>query len=107
CRASYGANLCAHRPSCSPRPRHAPYAGHCGRSSRGPPSDRGLSWRRRFGDPIVTILELQEVSAWYGRYAALEGISLTVGVGQAIGVLGANGSGKTTTLRAISGMVHT
>jgi branched-chain amino acid transport system ATP-binding protein len=51
------------------------------------------------------LLELEDVTARYGRVTALHGISLTVGEGEAVAVLGANGAGKTTTLRAISGSV--
>jgi branched-chain amino acid transport system ATP-binding protein len=42
----------------------------------------------------------------YGQRRALEGVSLTVGPGEIVTLLGANGSGKSTTLRAISGLVR-
>ena len=51
------------------------------------------------------LLELEDVTARYGPVIALDGISLSVGEGEAVAVLGANGAGKTTTLRAISGSV--
>lgn len=54
----------------------------------------------------MTLLELEDVTAAYGRVQVLEGVSLSVPDGGAVGILGANGAGKTTTLRAISGTVR-
>jgi branched-chain amino acid transport system ATP-binding protein len=50
------------------------------------------------------LLELDEVSLAYGRITALHGISLTVGQGEIVALIGANGAGKSTTMRAISGL---
>lgn len=55
----------------------------------------------------MTLLELVDVTASYGRVQVLERVSLSVPDGGAVAILGANGAGKTTTLRAISGMVRT
>jgi len=54
----------------------------------------------------MTLLELTDVTAFYGPVQVLDGVSLEVPDGGAVGILGANGAGKTTTLRAISGMVR-
>jgi branched-chain amino acid transport system ATP-binding protein len=54
----------------------------------------------------MPLLELQNVEASYGPIRALHGISLTVDDGQVVAVLGANGAGKSTTLRAVSGLVR-
>ena len=54
---------------------------------------------------MPALLELRGVAARYGAVHALHAVSLTVGEGEAVAVLGANGAGKTTMLRAISGMV--
>jgi len=54
----------------------------------------------------MTLLELRDVTAFYGPVQVLDGVSLAVPEGGAVGILGANGAGKTTTLRAISGMVR-
>ena len=54
----------------------------------------------------MTLLELKDVTAYYGPVQLLEGVSLSVPDGGAVGILGANGAGKTTTLRAISGTVR-
>ena len=51
-------------------------------------------------------LELHDVSVSYGQRRALEDVSLTVGAGEIVALLGANGSGKSTTLRTISGLVR-
>ena len=51
------------------------------------------------------MLKLQLVSASYGSVPAISNVSIEVGEGEAVGLLGANGAGKSTTLRAISGLV--
>jgi branched-chain amino acid transport system ATP-binding protein len=52
------------------------------------------------------MLEIDDLSVAYGQRRALDGVSLTVREGEIVTLLGANGSGKSTTLRAISGLVH-
>lgn len=51
------------------------------------------------------MLELSGVSAFYGHSRALQDISLSVGRGEVLSVLGRNGVGKTTLLRAILGLM--
>jgi branched-chain amino acid transport system ATP-binding protein len=50
-------------------------------------------------------LEIDSLSAGYGRYDVVKDVSLTVGRGEAIALLGPNGAGKTTLLRAVMGLV--
>jgi branched-chain amino acid transport system ATP-binding protein len=50
------------------------------------------------------LLELENVTLLYGRIQALHGISMTVGQGEIVALIGANGAGKSTTMRAISGL---
>jgi branched-chain amino acid transport system ATP-binding protein len=50
------------------------------------------------------MLELKNVDAFYGRIQALRGVSLHVGKGQIVSLLGANGAGKTTAVRTIVGL---
>jgi branched-chain amino acid transport system ATP-binding protein len=52
------------------------------------------------------VLALSGVSASYGSVPAIGDVSIEVGEGEAVGLLGANGAGKSTTLRAISGLVR-
>ena len=51
------------------------------------------------------MLSLSSVSAGYGSFQALFGVSLEIARGEAVGVIGPNGAGKTTLMRVISGML--
>ncbi|HET9036456.1 MAG TPA: ABC transporter ATP-binding protein [Myxococcaceae bacterium] len=51
------------------------------------------------------MLEVQDLHVSYGAITALHGVSLAVGQGEVVALIGANGAGKTSTLRAISGML--
>ncbi|WP_027578981.1 ABC transporter ATP-binding protein [Bradyrhizobium sp. Ai1a-2] len=51
------------------------------------------------------MLEIRDIVCGYGGVTALRGISLQVKAGQLVALIGANGAGKSTTLRAISGLV--
>ena len=51
------------------------------------------------------MLTLKDVHASYGQIAALHGVSLEVAQGQIVTVLGANGAGKSTTIRTIAGLI--
>jgi branched-chain amino acid transport system ATP-binding protein len=53
----------------------------------------------------VELLRLTDVHAWYGESHILHGIDLTVNKGEVVTLLGRNGAGRTTTLRAILGLV--
>jgi branched-chain amino acid transport system ATP-binding protein len=50
------------------------------------------------------LLELQDVTLRYGRIEALHGITLQVEEGEIVALIGANGAGKTSTMRAVSGL---
>jgi branched-chain amino acid transport system ATP-binding protein len=54
----------------------------------------------------MSMLELNDVHTSYGHVAALSGVSLTVGEGELVALVGANGAGKTTVLRTISGLLR-
>jgi branched-chain amino acid transport system ATP-binding protein len=54
----------------------------------------------------VPLLELKHVSSAYGSVEALRGVSLRVEKGEIVTLLGANGAGKSTTLRTISGIIR-
>ncbi|OVZ60410.1 ABC transporter ATP-binding protein [Pigmentiphaga sp. NML080357] len=51
------------------------------------------------------LLELSDIHVGYGKTAALHGVSLVVRPGETVALIGANGAGKSTTLRAISGLL--
>jgi len=52
------------------------------------------------------VLEIDDVHLYYGAIHALKGVSLTVGAGEIVTLIGANGAGKSSTLRAINGINH-
>ncbi len=51
------------------------------------------------------MLEIQNLNAWYGASHILHGISLSVGEGEIVALVGRNGAGKTTTVRSIMGLM--
>jgi branched-chain amino acid transport system ATP-binding protein len=53
----------------------------------------------------LPLLELRNVTSFYGSVQALKGVSLQIEAGEVVTLLGANGAGKSTTLRSISGLV--
>jgi branched-chain amino acid transport system ATP-binding protein len=55
--------------------------------------------------PREPLLEVKGLEVSYGAIKALKGVSLSVGKGEAVALIGANGAGKTSTLRAVSGML--
>jgi len=55
---------------------------------------------------VSAVLELDDVSVAYGKRRALDGLSLRVAPGEIVTLLGANGAGKSTTLRAVSGLAR-
>lgn len=52
------------------------------------------------------LLELKNLSVFYERVEAVKGVNLGVAESELIAIIGANGAGKTSTLNAISGIVH-
>ena len=55
---------------------------------------------------MTAVLELRDVSAAYGPFRALFGVSFTVEPGEAVALVGSNGAGKTTVARVSSGLVR-
>ena len=53
----------------------------------------------------MNILDVKEISVFYGDTQVLWDLSLSVTSGQIVGLLGANGAGKTTTLKAVCGLL--
>jgi branched-chain amino acid transport system ATP-binding protein len=57
-------------------------------------------------DQRDTILEVSDVHTFYGTIEALKGISIDVRDGEIVTLIGANGAGKSTTLRSVNGLNH-
>src|ERR1700688_3204279 len=111
------------------RPRHHDHLDRAHRSRApfgGEPADRdefrATSRRRRaaegdgrtagarglYGHPgIMTLLRTKNLSAFYGDFQALFDIDVTVEAGETVAIIGANGAGKTTFLRAVAGALAT
>jgi branched-chain amino acid transport system ATP-binding protein len=53
----------------------------------------------------MALLEIQNLHVYYGKIHALRGVSLSLDKNQIVSLIGANGAGKSTTLRAISGIL--
>ncbi len=60
--------------------------------------------QQQAGDGLI--LELKDVHTFYGTIEALKGISIQVRDGEIVTLIGANGAGKSTTLRSINGLNH-
>jgi branched-chain amino acid transport system ATP-binding protein len=57
-------------------------------------------------DLTEPLLAVEEIHTYYGKSHILDGVSLEVGRGEVVGLLGRNGVGKSTTLKAVAGLVH-
>ena len=53
----------------------------------------------------MTLLEVRDLCSGYGALQVLFGVSLTVGEGEVVALMGSNGAGKTTTLRTVTGLL--
>jgi len=56
--------------------------------------------------PMAPLITVEDVHTYYGKSHILHGVSLHVGPGEVVGLLGRNGVGKSTTLKTIMGLVH-
>ena len=54
----------------------------------------------------MPVLALESIHTYYGNIHAIKGVTLTVGEGEIVTLIGANGAGKSTTLRTISGLLR-
>ena len=55
---------------------------------------------------MATILKVSDINVYYGAIHAIKGVSLEVGEGEIVTLIGANGAGKTTTLQTVSGLLR-
>jgi branched-chain amino acid transport system ATP-binding protein len=58
------------------------------------------------GTAVQALVKVEDIHTYYGKSHILHGVSLEVGKGEVVGLLGRNGVGKSTTLKAIMGLVH-
>jgi len=65
--------------------------------------DQPLSKTEPYSKPLLAV---DGIHTYYGKSHILHGVSLEVGRGEVVGLLGRNGVGKSTTLKAIAGIVH-
>jgi ABC-type Mn2+/Zn2+ transport system ATPase subunit len=56
--------------------------------------------------PSEPLLRVDNIHTYYGKSHILHGVSLEVGQAEVVGLLGRNGVGKSTTLKAVAGLVH-
>src|SRR5262249_60605251 len=75
----------------------------CARAARRGDARPGRAARLPRDRRNVGLLAVRDLSAFYGDFQALFGISLEVGEGETVAVIGANGAGKTTFLRTLAG----
>src|SRR6478609_5717301 len=87
-------------PHPSPAPRER---GSC--TGTHSPAERGKDGEGAPMSATTSLLDVTAIETFYGPIQAIRGVSLTVGQGQIVTVLGANGAGKTTVLRTISGVL--
>ena len=86
-------------------------AAYLGRATGGPAVPAGAGHLHHAppqpmpGDPASPAIELKSVDVFYGPMQALFGLSMTVGRGEAVAVLGGNASGKSTTIKTILRLV--
>ena len=53
----------------------------------------------------MALLEVKDLSVYYGVICALKGINFEVGEGEIVSLIGANGAGKTTTMQSVVGLI--
>src|SRR4029079_2330093 len=75
-----------------------------GRDPVRPAGDRGVSQRADGGPLMAPLLSLESISVHYGAICALRDVSIEVNSGEIVTLIGSNGAGKSTTLRAVSAL---
>ncbi len=88
------------------RPRHRDRGGLVRVRRDSSRRDRGLSRQGRGDDEVTALLRIDNVTTYYGEIRILEGVSIEVGEGEVVCLLGGNASGKSTTLKTALGLVR-
>ena len=55
---------------------------------------------------MSTMLKIDDIHVYYGAIQAIKGVSFEVGEGEIVALIGANGAGKSTILKTVSGLMH-
>jgi len=55
---------------------------------------------------MIDVIRTDNISKYYGKVYAVDGISLKINKGEIYGFIGLNGAGKTTIIRLLLGMIH-
>src|SRR5258708_27121659 len=79
---------------------------HAHRDPRQPGCAQRLPRRHRHRRRMTALLQVSGIEVAYGGVVAVRGLSLTAEPGAVVALLGSNGAGKSSTLRAISGLVQ-
>src|SRR4051812_29273741 len=58
------------------------------------------------GDGETAVVDVRELTKRYGKFVALDRLTLSVGRGQILGFIGPNGAGKTTTIKILVGLAR-
>ena len=88
----------------SPSQRPSPQAGEAPTRPAPEPAHAQEATRGRGGNGAI--LEVEDIHTYYGAIHALKGITIEVREGEIVTLIGANGAGKSTTLRSINGLNH-
>src|SRR6185503_3137167 len=75
------------------------------RAHRGQPGDRGRLEPAMNGDERPAVVELRDLVKRFGKMTAVDHVSFSIHPGEIFGILGPNGSGKTTTIRMLCGLI--
>src|SRR5258707_9457749 len=88
--------------------RSTAYRSHSGTARRAGPGMTAASTEDHpQKSPLsAPLLQVEDIHTYYGKSHILHGVSLEVGRGEVVGLLGRNGVGKSTTLKAIAGLIH-
>src|SRR5688572_26336030 len=76
------------------------------RACRRPTSAPCWPISRQRGTDMTTMLQLKDLHAYYGKSHVLHGVNLDVKPGEIVALLGRNGSGRSTTVKSIMGLVE-
>ena len=67
--------------------------------------DSGMGKQDGREQPKTPLLQVDDLHAWYGAAHILHGVSVQVGRGEVVALMGRNGAGKSTTLKSLS-LIH-